>query len=121
MASAMTPSRRFWVERDLQPGDASCLRDFAFFRNCCPASAVVDRLCERGFFAKTTRLRPRVTLKGWSGDASLVYAGYPYLRLREPFSWVAARAQRKAKQPFFYRQARLFEPGTEHRTVLLMC
>jgi hypothetical protein len=56
---------RSWVERDLQGGDLSCLRDFAVFRNRRPASAVIDRLFERGFMAKTFRLRPRMTLKGW--------------------------------------------------------
>ena len=56
---------RSWVERELQPGDLSCLRDFALFRNRRPASAVVDRLCERGFMAKTARMRGRMTLKGW--------------------------------------------------------
>jgi hypothetical protein len=44
---------RSWVERDLQGGDLSCLRDFALFRNRRPASAVIDRLCERRFMAKT--------------------------------------------------------------------
>ena len=56
---------RSWVERDLQGGDLSCLRDFALFRNRRPASAVIDRLCERGFMAKTARMRRRITLKGW--------------------------------------------------------
>jgi hypothetical protein len=56
---------RSWVERDLQRGDLSFLRDFAFFRNRRPPSAVVDRLCERGFLAKTERGRTRMTTKGW--------------------------------------------------------
>lgn len=51
---------RSWVERDLQGGDLSCLRDFALFRNRRPASAVIDRLCERGFMAKTARWRHRM-------------------------------------------------------------
>ena len=53
------------VERDLHVGDLRVLCDFAFFRNDYPPSAVVDRLCERGFLAKTARSRPRMTLKGW--------------------------------------------------------
>ena len=57
--------QRSWVERDLQRGDLGFLRDFAFFRNRCPPSAVVDRLRERGFLAKTERGRSRVTLNGW--------------------------------------------------------
>jgi predicted RNA methylase len=40
------------VQRDLQRGDLSCLRDFALFRDRLPASAVVDLLCGRGFLAK---------------------------------------------------------------------
>jgi hypothetical protein len=56
---------RSWVERDLQGGDLSCLRDFALFRNRRPASAVIDRLCGRRFMAKTIGMRPRTTLKGW--------------------------------------------------------
>src|SRR5215831_20984973 len=56
---------RSWVERDLQRGDLSFLRDFAFFRNRWPPSVVVDRLDERGFLARTERVRPRMTLKGW--------------------------------------------------------
>jgi hypothetical protein len=56
---------RSWVERDLQRGDMSFLRDFAFFRNRRPPSAVVDRLRERGFLAKTERGRSRMTMKGW--------------------------------------------------------
>lgn len=54
------------VERDLQRGDLSFLSDFAFFRNRYPPSIVVDRLCERGFMAKTAHLRRRMTLKGWA-------------------------------------------------------
>jgi hypothetical protein len=57
---------RSWVERDLQGGDLSCLRDFALFRNRRPASAVIDRLCECRFMAKTARMRRRITLKGWT-------------------------------------------------------
>jgi len=53
------------VERDLQRGDLSFLGDFALFRNRRPPSAVVDRLCERGFLAQTERGRRRMTLKGW--------------------------------------------------------
>jgi hypothetical protein len=56
---------RSWVERDLQRGDLCFLTDFAFFRNRYPPSIVVDRLCERGFLAKTARGRNRMTLKGW--------------------------------------------------------
>jgi hypothetical protein len=56
---------RSWVRRDLQAGDLSFLKDFAFFRNRRPPSAVVGRLCERGFLAKTARGRSRMTLKGW--------------------------------------------------------
>jgi hypothetical protein len=55
---------RSWLERDLQRGDLSFLRDFAFFRNRRPPSAVVDRLCERGFMAKPDPGRRRMTLKG---------------------------------------------------------
>ena len=57
---------RSWVRRDLHRGDLGFLTDFAFFRNCRPPSAVVGRLCERGFLAKTGRGRPRMTLKGWT-------------------------------------------------------
>src|SRR5262245_65708031 len=56
---------RSWVERDLHVGDLRVLSDFAFFRNDRPPSAVVDRLCERGFLAKTARGRWRITLNGW--------------------------------------------------------
>jgi len=56
---------RSWAQRDLHEGDLSRLSDFAFFRNRYPASIVVDRLCERGFMAKTNRGRNRMTLKGW--------------------------------------------------------
>ena len=56
---------RSWVRRDLHRGDLGFLTDFAFFRNRRPPSAVVDRLCERGFMAKTERARSRMTLKGW--------------------------------------------------------
>jgi hypothetical protein len=55
---------RSWVEHELQVGDLSCLRDFAFFRNRRPPSAVVDRLCDRGFMAITNHGRRRMTLKG---------------------------------------------------------
>ena len=54
------------LERDLRVGDLRALNDFAFFRNARPASAVVDRLCERGFLEKTERGRTRMTLKGWT-------------------------------------------------------
>ena len=61
----MQPSLlRSWVERDLQVGDLRVLSNFAF-RRTHPPSAVVDRLCERGFLAKTERGRTRMTLKGW--------------------------------------------------------
>jgi hypothetical protein len=53
------------MERDLQRGDLTFLTNFAFFRNGRPPSAVVDRLRERGFLAKTARGRSRMTLKGW--------------------------------------------------------
>jgi hypothetical protein len=43
------------VERDLQLGDLRSLSDFAFFRNRYPPSIIVERLCERGFLAKTGR------------------------------------------------------------------
>src|SRR5262249_31234249 len=53
------------LERDLQVDDLRVLCDFAFFRNDRPPSAIVDRLCERGYVAKTTRGRARrMTLKG---------------------------------------------------------
>jgi hypothetical protein len=56
---------RSWVERDLLVGDLRVLGDFALFRNDCPPSVVVDRLCERGFLARTGRGRPRMTPKSW--------------------------------------------------------
>jgi hypothetical protein len=56
---------RSWVERELQPGDLSCLRDFAFFTDRRPPSTVVDRLCDREFMKVTSRGRRRMTLKGW--------------------------------------------------------
>ena len=56
---------RSWVERDLHRGDLSCLKDFALFRDRFPDYAVVDRLCERGFLAKTNHALIRMTLKGW--------------------------------------------------------
>jgi hypothetical protein len=59
-------SMRSSLERDLHVGDLRALNDFAFFRNERPPSAVVDRLCERGFLAKTERGRTRMTLKGWT-------------------------------------------------------
>jgi hypothetical protein len=58
-------SRARGVEHELKPGDLGFLRDFAFFRNRYPHSIVADRLCERGFMAKTNRGRRRMTLKGW--------------------------------------------------------
>ena len=54
-----------WVERDLERGDLTFLREFALFRNRRPPSAVIDRLRERGFLTKTARERTRITLKGW--------------------------------------------------------
>jgi len=66
VAANLTAQRqRSWVERDLQRGDLSFLKDFAFFRNRRPPSAVADRLRQRGFLAKTERARNRMTLKGW--------------------------------------------------------
>jgi hypothetical protein len=56
---------RSWVERDLQVGDLRILSNFALFRNACPPSAVVDRLCERGFLVKTARGRFHMSLRGW--------------------------------------------------------
>ena len=56
---------RSWVRRDLHRGDLGFLTDFAFFRNREPPSAVVGRLCERGFLARTVRGRSRMTLSGW--------------------------------------------------------
>ena len=65
IVTKLTPQQqRSWLERDLQRGDLSVLRDFALFRNRRPPSAVVDRLRERGFLAKTARGRNRMTLKG---------------------------------------------------------
>jgi hypothetical protein len=58
-------SARSWAERDLRRGDLGILADFAFFRNRYPPSIVVDRLCERGFLARTGRGRFRMTVKGW--------------------------------------------------------
>ena len=55
---------RSWMHRDLHRGDLTILTNFAFFRNRYPPSIVVDRLCERGFLARTARLRLRMTLKG---------------------------------------------------------
>src|SRR4029450_13980560 len=60
-----SPLLRSRVERNLQRGDLRALSDFAFFRHGRPPSAVVERLRERGFLAKTERGRPRMTLKGW--------------------------------------------------------
>jgi len=65
VAKLTSQRQRSWVQRDLQRGDLSLLTDFALFRNRRPPSAVVDRLCERGFMAKTARGRTRMTLKGW--------------------------------------------------------
>ena len=59
-------SMRSSLERDLHVGDLRALDDFAFFRNRHPPSIVVDRLCERGFLAKTERGRTRMTLNGWT-------------------------------------------------------
>jgi hypothetical protein len=59
IVAKLTPQQqRSWLERDLQRGDLSVLRDFALFRNRRPPSAVVDRLRERGFLAKTARGQP---------------------------------------------------------------
>ena len=66
MGAVRPSSIRSSLERDLLVGDLRALNDFAFFRNARPPSAVVDRLCERGFLAKTERGRPRMTLKGWT-------------------------------------------------------
>jgi len=57
-------SMRSRLERDLHRGDLRVLSSFAFFRNDRPPSAVVDRLCERGFLARTDRGRTHLTLKG---------------------------------------------------------
>jgi hypothetical protein len=65
VAKLTAQRQRSWVERDLQRGDLSFLRDFAFFRNRRPLSAAVDRLRERGFLAKNARARTRMTMKGW--------------------------------------------------------
>jgi hypothetical protein len=59
------PKFRSRVERDLVKRDLRFLDRFAFFKTRYLPSAVVDRLCERGFLAKTDRGRPRMTLKGW--------------------------------------------------------
>jgi hypothetical protein len=56
---------RSWVQRDLQRGDLTCLRDFALFRDPRPDFAVIDRLYDRGFLTSTARGRNRITLKGW--------------------------------------------------------
>ena len=55
------------MERDLRVGDLRVLSHVAFRKTARPASLVVDRLCERGFLAKTNRGRCcRMTLKGWT-------------------------------------------------------
>lgn len=59
------PKLRSRVERDQVRRDLRFLDRFAFFKTRYLPSAVVDRLCERGFLAKTGRGRPRMTLKGW--------------------------------------------------------
>lgn len=56
---------RSWLERDLRHGDLSFLTDFALFKNRYPPSAVVDRLCERGFMVRPRPGRRRMTLRGW--------------------------------------------------------
>jgi hypothetical protein len=61
-----SPLMRSRVERDLHFGDLRVLSAFAFFSNRHPPSAVVNRLRERGFLAKTARGRTRMTLKGWT-------------------------------------------------------
>ena len=53
------------MERDLVKRDLRFLDRFAFFKTRYLPSAVVDRLCERGFLAKTGHGRPRMTPKGW--------------------------------------------------------
>ena len=65
VAKLTAARQRSWVKHGLQRGDLTFLTDFAFFRNRRPPSAVVDRLRERGFLAKTERGRKRMTLKGW--------------------------------------------------------
>ena len=56
--------QRSWVERDLCVGDLRALSDIASGR-VDPDFDQVDRLCERGFLAKTRKGRARMTLKGW--------------------------------------------------------
>jgi hypothetical protein len=53
------------LERDLARGDLRVLSDIAFGRVHGPDSDQVERLCERGFLAKTRKGRARMTLKGW--------------------------------------------------------
>jgi hypothetical protein len=53
------------LESDLHRSDLRILKDFAFFRNGYPPSAVVHRLCDHGLMAITDRGRKRTTLKGW--------------------------------------------------------
>jgi len=53
------------LERDLARGDLRALSDIAFGRVHGPDFDQVDRLCERGFLAKTRKGRARMTLKGW--------------------------------------------------------
>jgi hypothetical protein len=66
-AKLLQPSLiRSWVERDLHVGDLRVLSDVAFRRTARPASAVVDRLSERGFLVNTVHGRCcRMTLSGW--------------------------------------------------------
>jgi hypothetical protein len=54
------------LERDLARGDLRALSNIAFGRSFDgPDLDQVDRLCERGFLAKTRKARARMTLKGW--------------------------------------------------------
>ena len=54
------------LERDLVRGDLRTLSNIAFGRSFDGSDLdQVDRLCERGFLAKTRKARARMTLKGW--------------------------------------------------------
>ena len=75
VAKLAAQRQRSWVQRDLQRGDLRVLSDFAFFRNRYPPSIVVDRLCERGFVAKTRRGRARMTLNGWVAILAMSMTG----------------------------------------------
>jgi hypothetical protein len=74
-------SLAYWVKRDLHAGDLGFLKDFALFRNR-PPPAVVERLCERGFMAKTNGGRGRMTLKGWI--AILLRKAFARKKLTQP-------------------------------------